>query len=74
MERHSANAQAVAEFLAGAPQVSHVNYPGLPDHPQYELARRQMQGSRRDAVLRRARRHRGRGGGDGQLPARSATP
>jgi methionine-gamma-lyase len=43
MQRHSANAQAVAEFLAGHPNVTHVNYPGLPDHPQHELARRQMQ-------------------------------
>jgi methionine-gamma-lyase len=42
MERHSTNAQQVAEFLAGHPRVLRVNYPGLPDHPQYELARRQM--------------------------------
>jgi cystathionine beta-lyase/cystathionine gamma-synthase len=42
MARHSANAQAVAEFLASHPQVELVNYPGLPDHPQYELAQRQM--------------------------------
>ena len=42
MERHSANAQQVAEFLADHPRVVHVNYPGLPDHPQHELARRQM--------------------------------
>ena len=42
MGRHSANAQAVAEFLAGHPRVEHVNYPGLPSHPQYELAQRQM--------------------------------
>jgi methionine-gamma-lyase len=42
MERHSSNAQKVAEFLAAHPQVKHVNYPGLKDHPQYELARRQM--------------------------------
>jgi len=42
MARHSTNAQAVAEFLAGHPSVTHVNYPGLPDHPQHELARRQM--------------------------------
>jgi len=41
MERHSANAQVVAEFLAGHPKVLHVNFPGLPDHPQYELSRRQ---------------------------------
>lgn len=42
MERHSANAQAVAEYLASHPKVKRVNYPGLPDHPQHELARRQM--------------------------------
>jgi len=42
MERHSANAQKVAEFLAGHPQVRHVNYPGLPAHPQRELTSRQM--------------------------------
>jgi len=42
MERHSTNAQKVAEFLAGHPKVKRVNYPGLPDHPQYELAKRQM--------------------------------
>jgi cystathionine beta-lyase/cystathionine gamma-synthase len=43
MARHSANAQAVAEFLAQHPEVEHVNYPGLPDHPQHELAQRQME-------------------------------
>jgi methionine-gamma-lyase len=42
MERHSANAHAVAEFLVGHSRVRHVNYPGLPDHPQYELAQGQM--------------------------------
>jgi methionine-gamma-lyase len=42
MERHSANTQAVAEYLARHPRVVHVNYPGLPDHPQYELAQSQM--------------------------------
>lgn len=42
MERHSANAQRVAEFLAQHPRISRVNYPGLPDHPQRELAMRQM--------------------------------
>jgi methionine-gamma-lyase len=42
MTRHSDNAQAVAEFLADHPQVVHVNYPGLADHPQCELANRQM--------------------------------
>ncbi len=42
MERHSANAQVVAEYLRGHPNVLRVNYPGLPDHPQHELAGRQM--------------------------------
>lgn len=42
MTRHSDNAQAVAEFLVEHPRVSHVNYPGLADHPQRELANRQM--------------------------------
>ena len=42
MARHSTNAQAVAEFLAAHPKVMRVNYPGLPTHPQYDLARRQM--------------------------------
>jgi methionine-gamma-lyase len=42
MERHSGNAQAVAEFLAQHPKVEHVNYSGLATHPQHELACRQM--------------------------------
>jgi cystathionine beta-lyase/cystathionine gamma-synthase len=42
MERHSANAQAVAEFLIEHPRVEHVNYPGLRVHAQYDLAQRQM--------------------------------
>ncbi len=42
MERHSSNAQKVAEFLAAHPRVRHVNYTGLPAHPQHELASRQM--------------------------------
>ena len=44
MARHSANGQALAEFLARHPRVTHVYYPGLPSHPQYELATRQMRG------------------------------
>jgi cystathionine beta-lyase/cystathionine gamma-synthase len=42
MERHSANAQKVAEYLSAHPKVAHVNYSGLPDHPQHELANTQM--------------------------------
>lgn len=44
MERHNANAQAVAEFLEGHPGVERVIYPGLKSHPQHELAQRQMTG------------------------------
>ncbi len=42
MERHCANALRVAEHLRSHPRVSWVSYPGLPDHPQHELVRRQM--------------------------------
>jgi O-acetylhomoserine (thiol)-lyase len=42
MERHCANALAVAEFLRSHKRVSWVNYPGLEDHPQHELVVRQM--------------------------------
>lgn len=42
MERHSANAQQIAEYLLDHPRVEHVNYPGLPSHPQYKLAGQQM--------------------------------
>jgi methionine-gamma-lyase len=42
MDRHSANAQQVAEFLASHEKVQTVYYPGLPDHPGHEIAQRQM--------------------------------
>lgn len=38
MERHSQNAQRIAEFLEGHPAVNWVSYPGLKSHPQHELA------------------------------------
>jgi cystathionine beta-lyase/cystathionine gamma-synthase len=44
MERHNANAMALAEFLAAHPKVARVLYPGLPSHPQHALARKQMCG------------------------------
>ena len=40
MERHVANARAVAEFLENDSRVSWVSYPGLPSHPSYDLARK----------------------------------
>jgi cystathionine gamma-lyase len=44
MERHNANALAVARYLEAHPAVDRVLFPGLPSHPQHELARRQMSG------------------------------
>ena len=44
MTTHSANGIALAEYLAGHKKVQKVFYPGLPDHPQHELAKRQMKG------------------------------
>ncbi len=42
MERHSANALAVANHLKSHPKVAWVRYPGLPDHPSYALAQKYM--------------------------------
>jgi cystathionine gamma-synthase len=42
--RQNANAQALAEFLSAHPRVKAVHYAGLPCHPEYEVARRQMRG------------------------------
>lgn len=42
MARHVENGLAVAEFLEGQPLVTHVNYPGLPSSPYYEIAKKYM--------------------------------
>ncbi|RMG29770.1 MAG: O-succinylhomoserine sulfhydrylase [Gammaproteobacteria bacterium] len=44
MAAHTQNAQRLAEWLERHPAVARVHYPGLPSHPQYDLARRQQQG------------------------------
>jgi cystathionine gamma-lyase/cystathionine beta-lyase/cystathionine gamma-lyase/homocysteine desulfhydrase len=44
MKQHSMTGLALAHFLHDHPKVRHVYYPGLPSHPQYELAVRQMRG------------------------------
>jgi len=44
MEKHCANAMEVAAFLEAHPAVERVYYPGLPSHPQHDLAKKQMQG------------------------------
>ncbi len=44
MERHCRSALDLAQWLTQQPQVARVYYPGLPSHPQHELAKRQMNG------------------------------
>jgi cystathionine beta-lyase/cystathionine gamma-synthase len=44
MRQHDANGRRIAGWLAQHPRVRHVYYPGLPSHPQHELACRQMTG------------------------------
>lgn len=44
MQRHCENAQAIAQFLEDHSQVEKVTYPGLPSHPQYDIAKTQMEG------------------------------
>jgi O-acetylhomoserine/O-acetylserine sulfhydrylase-like pyridoxal-dependent enzyme len=42
MKKHSDNAMEIAKFLEKHPKVESVSYPGLPSHPQHEVAKRQM--------------------------------
>ncbi|HEX9889462.1 MAG TPA: cystathionine gamma-synthase [Nitriliruptorales bacterium] len=42
MDRHCDNAERIAQYLVGHDAVSHVLYPGLPDHPGHDIASRQM--------------------------------
>jgi cystathionine gamma-lyase/cystathionine beta-lyase/cystathionine gamma-lyase/homocysteine desulfhydrase len=44
MKQHDVNGRVVANFLQQHPKVKHVLYPGLAEHPQHELAKRQMKG------------------------------
>ena len=44
MKAHEANGRELAHYLANHPKVQKTYYPGLPDHPQHELAKRQMNG------------------------------
>ena len=44
MQRHAYNAQKIAEYLEHHPKVKKVYYPGLPSHPQHDLAKKQMSG------------------------------
>ena len=51
MERHSDNAMKVAEFLKGHDKVNWVNYPGLPEHPSYEHAKKYHKRGKFGALL-----------------------
>jgi len=42
MDKHSSNAQSIAEYLSQHDKVTHVNYNGLPDHQDHEIAKKQM--------------------------------
>jgi cystathionine gamma-lyase len=42
MERHCSNGKKIAEFLKSHPKVGHVYWPGFPDHPNHEIAKKQM--------------------------------
>jgi len=44
MQRHDATGREIAGWLKGHPKVKRLYYPGLPEHPQHDLARRQMRG------------------------------
>ncbi|MCF8226519.1 MAG: aminotransferase class I/II-fold pyridoxal phosphate-dependent enzyme [Bacteroidales bacterium] len=44
VQRINNNARSIAEFLAMHPKVKKVNYPGLPEHPEHHIARKQMKG------------------------------
>ena len=44
MERHNANAQALAEFLLNHPRIAAVHYAGLTSHPEHDIAKKQMRG------------------------------
>jgi len=45
MDRHNENARTISEFLTKQPKVEKVNYPGLADHPQRGVIKRQMRGN-----------------------------
>jgi cystathionine beta-lyase/cystathionine gamma-synthase len=44
MQQHDENGRKVAAYIAGHPKVKKAYYPGLPEHPQHDLAKRQMSG------------------------------
>ncbi len=44
MQQHNANGLALATYLEAHPKIERVYYPGLPSHPQHELAKKQMRG------------------------------
>ncbi|MBI3964844.1 MAG: PLP-dependent transferase, partial [Chloroflexi bacterium] len=51
MQRQCENATAVADWLAGRPEVAQVNYPGRPDHPEHDLAKRLLRDGLGGAIV-----------------------
>ena len=74
MQRHSENAAQVAEFLAEHPAVDTVLYPGLPSHPNHDVAARQMSGFGGMVSVRLQRRPRGRAATCARAPRSSSSP
>ncbi|MFT7772748.1 O-succinylhomoserine sulfhydrylase [Roseateles sp.] len=69
MKAQSEQALAIARWLEGRPEVARVHYPGLPSHPQHELAMRQQSGQGGAVVSFDVK---GQGGDDGPEAARAA--
>ena len=44
VQRHCENGEKIAQYLVNHPSIEHVYYPGLPSHPHYEIAKKQMKG------------------------------
>jgi cystathionine gamma-synthase len=44
MQRHNENGMKIASWLSAHPKVEQVFYPGLPTHPHYDIAKKQMHG------------------------------
>ena len=74
MDRHSDNAERVAELLTGHPAVAQVLYPGLPEHPGHEVAAKQMRRLRRHGVDPAGRRPGGGAAGLRGAPRCSRSP
>ena len=74
IERHNANGMAVARWAEAEPGIARVHYPGLPSHPDHEIARRLLDGFGGDDRDRGGGRGRGGHPFRGRAPARQGCP